>query len=445
MRTDNGGWIKHNETYFVPAGGAALQNLLQAIVATTVDPGVIILEYGTHFISWVAATTIPQSLTIIGNDATIYFNNTNANCCLYFSGKCTLQDIRFSGPNPGWLASYMVRISGAYSTVKGCIFQGAPNAAGSCLLYMDASYCVTDGCSFIPTAVAGAASIDYCINHPASGSQHHIRSCFFENTYSISGSIYTAASYVKISECLIYCNNAVGCAQITFDTASYACVVMNCVIDLDAASTGRCINIILSDTGGRHHIFNNDFQESASATTSRPSVIYCGQRYCWINNNNIISGNRDHGGTPDTNMDRAHLYIAAHYVSVQNNTFNMGGTAQLGITVERTGNAAGTVAMEGPIIEGNFFYNIDGNTAGRQGFGIHVRSDAVYRPRRGIISDNKFVADSAVNSYAINTLAGGNGADSWVVTGNAVLTVTGFSQGDWTTGAQEVIANNQAP
>jgi hypothetical protein len=102
--------------------------------------------------------------------------------------------------------------------------------------------------------------------------------------------------------------------------------------------------------------------------------------------------------------------------------------------------------MEGPVITGNYFHLIYGNLAGpSNGYGIWVSSNITYRPRRGVIEGNKFSSNSTTSSYACGTLAAANGADSWVLVGNSVYNTTACSNGDWATGAQEVMASNQAP
>jgi len=445
MTTDVGGWIKNNDTYFVPSGGTGLQNLLQAIIATTVDPGVIILEDGTHTINWTAATIVNQPVTIIGNNATINFTDTDADCYLYFSSRCVLQNLKFTGPAAGWLAPCMVRVSGAFSSVTSCRFDGAPVGAGtSYLLYVDAAGIVVDQCSFVPNVIAGAAVVDDSLYFSANSYRSKVTNSYFNCDYCQVGAIILVASTtdVVMDSCNFYCANILGLARITFEAGTANCILSKCNWNITAASTGRVLTFAASDTGGTHLITHNNIYEAASATNTRPSCIYVAQPHCRFDSNTITTANRIHGGAPDANRDRAAIYILAHHCSVIGNMFDLGGSAQEGIVVLNTGNVAANVAMEGVFISNNYIYGIDGVTA-TGGYGIWVNSTAGQRPIGGVIDTNKFQATANNSWNAGATAVAGSGPISWTIVGNGRRLTTAMTQGDWVTGGIPMIANNQ--
>jgi hypothetical protein len=445
MTTDVGGWIKNNDTYFVPSGGTGLQNLLQAIIATTVDPGVIILEDGTHTINWTAATIVNQPVTIIGNDATINFTSTDADCYLYFSSRCILQNLKFTGPNPGWLAPAMVRVSGAFSSVTSCRFDGAPVGAGtSYLLYVDAAGVVVDGCSFVTNLVAGAAVVDYSVYFSANSYRSKLTNSYLSCDASQTGSIVLAASTtdVVIDSCNFYCANVLGVSRINFEAGTANCILSKCNWNITAASAGQVLVFTASDTGGSHLITHNNIYEAASATTTRASCIWVAQPHCRFDSNTITTANRTHGGTPDVNRNRAAIYILAHHCSIVGNLIDLGGSAQEGIVILNTGNVATSVAMEGVFISNNYIYGIDGVTV-TGGYGIWVNSTAGFRPIGGVIDTNKFQATANNSWNAGATAVAGSGPISWTIVGNGRRGLTAMTVGDWVTGGIPMIASNQ--
>jgi len=280
--TTGDAWSEIDGTYYVPPGNG-LEQLLSYLIVTATSGATIMLGMGSYTITWTTATSINQSIHIIGissADTEIRFTQDDADNYFSIAAPSHIENVKFTGA--GWSAtppSYAINFSSgaAGSIVENCEFDVSGASAGVIYVASGCDEVVIRNNNFSSTpsgsgtaviTSAGADQIRVLDNYSAS--------CDAQFFFRIPDATTTYGPIVR-SNRVTGASGAASTAKIYLGSAARQGVIEENYLDYTSSAADTFISLGGSGSGsgniGNHRFIGNQIRCERSTSTSWSSGV----------------------------------------------------------------------------------------------------------------------------------------------------------------------------